>query len=89
MTKYFTFQSEAEAEEFCTRGCPIYGKDLEGNEVKDKGVTTRLADWKKHPTEELWLVEYSFIFEGRPTENLKEYNKDELFPKTANPFETK
>lgn len=56
MTKYFTFNSEIEAEAFCTQGCPIYGTDLDGNEVKDKGVTSRFAEFIKHPSDELWLV---------------------------------
>ena len=88
MTKYFTFNSEAEAEEFCTRGCPIYGKDLEGNEVKDKGVTARLADWKKHPAEGLWLVKASDMPEGSVGE-IQELDEDKLFPQTANPFKNK
>lgn len=80
MTKYFVFNSEQAAEEFCTKGCPIYGKDLEGNEVRDRGVTTRLADWVKHPTEEIWLIEYSDIFKNEDQSNLVELDKEELFP---------
>lgn len=79
MTKYFTFNSEAEAEKFCTEGCPIYGIDLEGNEVRDKGVTTRLADWVKHPNEEKWLVAWNEDLkdvEGA----IQEFDKDILFP---------
>ena len=79
MTRYFTFNSEIEAEEFCTHGCPIYGTDLEGREVTNKGVTTRLADWKKHPTEKKWLVQYDkslFDKEG----DIQEFDREILFP---------
>lgn len=79
MNKFFVFNSEAEAEAFCTEGCPIYGKDLEGNEVRDKGVTTRLTEWKKHPTEELWLVEWDNCMDGKEG-NLQEFDKEKLFP---------
>lgn len=84
MTQYFTFSSEAEAEKFCTQGCPIYGKDLEGNELKDKGVTLRLAEWKKHPTEELWLVKASDMPEGTKGK-IEELDEDKLFPKITRP----
>jgi hypothetical protein len=79
MTKYFTFNSEQEAEQFCTQGCPIYGKDLSGNEVRDRGVTIRLADWKKHPTEELWLVQYDESLADKEGE-IQEFDREILFP---------
>lgn len=82
MEKFFVFNSEAEAEAFCTEGCPIYGKDLAGNEVKDKGVTTRLADWVKHPTEELWLVRSYRKLEGKPVQTL-EITKEVVFPESV------
>lgn len=84
MTKFFVFNTEEEAEAFCTTGCPIYGHDLEGNEVKDKGVTTRLAEWKKHPTEEKWLVKASDMPEGTEGE-IEELDEDKLFPKIIRP----
>lgn len=83
MAKFFVFNSESEAEAFCTKGCPIYGKDLEGNEVRDRGVTTRLANWKKHPTDEKWLVEFSQTFEKEDQANLVELDKEQLFPKPS------
>ena len=76
------FNSETEAEAFCTEGCPIYGKDLDGNEVKDKGVTTRLADWVKHPTEELWLVRSHRKLEGKSVQTL-EIAKEVVFPESV------
>lgn len=79
MTKYFVFNSENEAEKFCTEGCPIYGIDLDGNEVRDRGVTTRLADWVKHPTEEKWLVQWNEDLKDVEGEIL-EFDKDVLFP---------
>lgn len=79
MTKFYTFNSEQEAEAFCTQGCPIYGKDLEGNEVRDKGVTTRLADWVKHPSAEKWLVNTGHMPEG--TEGVVEdFDHDLIYP---------
>ena len=80
MTQYFVFNSEQAAEEFCTRGCPIYGQDLEGNEVRDRGMTTRLADWVKHPIEEKWLVRYNDIFEKEDQSSLVELDEEKLFP---------
>lgn len=79
MTQYFIFNSEADAEKFCTKGCPIYGKDLDGNEVTDKGVTTRLSDWVKHPTEEKWLVQWSEDLRDMEGE-IQEFDKEVLFP---------
>lgn len=79
MTQYFTFDSEAEAEEFCTEGYPIYGKNLKGVEVRNKGITRRAAEWRKHPTEEVWLVEMSKVLEGREGE-IQEFDKEKLFP---------
>lgn len=82
MTKFFVFNSETEAEAFCTEGCPIYGKDLEGNEVCDKGVTTRIADWLKHPTEEKWLVKQCDALAEKKGD-IQELDENAIFPKKA------
>jgi hypothetical protein len=82
MDRFFIFGTEAEAERFCTEGCPIYGQDADGNEVRDKGVTLRLAEWAKHPSEDSWLVRYdaSFAKEGVPVADI---DKGSVFPDTA------
>ena len=81
---FFVFNSEKEAEKFCTNGCPIIGKSLDGSEVEGKGVTTRLAEWVKHPTEDLWLVKASSMPEG--TDGLiEELDEEKLFPKIIRP----
>jgi len=78
--EFFTFNSEAEAESFCTQGCPIYGRDLEGNEVTDRGVTTRLADWVKHPTLEKWLVRVVDMPEETKG-TIEKFDEDIIYPK--------
>jgi hypothetical protein len=82
MTQYFVFGSEAEAEAFCTDGCPVYGKDLEGNEVRDKGITTRAAEWKRHPSERKWLVKRSVGLAGKGA-GVEELDEAKLFPDEA------
>lgn len=54
--QFYVFNSELEAEEAVTEGCPIAGKNLEGKEIKEVGETERLADVVKHPTLNKWLV---------------------------------
>ena len=78
--EFFTFNSEAEAESFCTQGCPIYGRDLEGKEVTDKGVTTRLADWVKHPSQEKWLVRVADM-PGETKGTIEEFDEEIIYPR--------
>lgn len=80
MTRYFTFNSESEAEAFCTQGCPIYGTDLKGNEVQDKGITTRLADWIKHPKLEKWLVRVADM-PGETKGTIEEFDEEIIYPR--------
>ena len=82
MTRFFTFGSERDAEAFCTKGCPVYGVDLDGNEVRDKGVTLRLAEWVKHPSEDSWLVRYDEAL-AREGVAVVDIDKSAVFPDTA------
>jgi len=82
MTRFFTFGSERDAEAFCTEGCPIYGVDLERNEVRDKGVTTRLADWVKHPEHDAWLVRFDERLDKEGID-VVEIDEKTIFPVTA------
>lgn len=75
----FIFTTEAQAEEFCTLGYPKFGKDLKGNIVQDKGITSRAADWKKHPDKNEWYVTYHELFEGREGKII-ELDFEKLFP---------
>lgn len=88
MTRFFVFDSEAEAEAFCTEGCPIFGKDLDGSEVQDKGVTTRLANWAKHPTDEKWLVKHCDVLDGKSGE-LQDFDEKMILPVADTPFAVK
>lgn len=83
LINFYQFDSEIEAEAVCTAGCPIYGKDLNGNEVIDRGVTTRLANWVKHPTLNKWLIKTTDLPGlSHPTQ---QYEKDLIYPPSPNP----
>lgn len=82
MTKFFVFNTEQEAEDFCTKDCPIYGRDLEGNEVRDKGITLRVAEWRKHPKTESWLVDYDEALDTK-METVIDLDENEIFPRDA------
>lgn len=75
--KFYVFESEEAAEAACTAGCPIYPTNTENTE-SEVGITTRLADWIKHPTLDKWLVRIKDFpqGEGNPIE---EYDKTLIY----------
>lgn len=78
----FVFTTEQEAEKFCTEGYPIFGKNLKGEEVQDRGITTRAADWVKHPDKKEWYVKITEELKDRERAQV-EIDFEKLYPRPA------
>jgi hypothetical protein len=83
--KVFLFKSEEEAEQFVTLGYPVFGKDLGGREVLDRGMTTKAANPLKHPTLKEWYVIFDESFTEREGQII-DIDFDKIFPKQDFPI---
>lgn len=81
----YRFTTEKEAEEFCTRGYPKKGKDLQGNVVEGKGETLRAADWSVGPDGAFYVAHGDVFDDGRAEKPVETGAAEGPAPKAAGP----